>query len=79
MSEVKRRKNESFDAFFRRVKRGWKSRGIILEARKRTFFTPKKSSNERRKSAVKRHQIKSKTEYLRKTGRLKDEDTRFSR
>lgn len=77
MSDIKRKKGESFDSFLRRVRRRWKQSGRILEARKRTVFTPKKSKNVQRNSAVVRSQKISKTNYLRKIGRLPQEEDRF--
>lgn len=79
MSDIKRKKGESFDAFLRRVRRRWKQSGRILEARKRTFFTPKKSKNVQKHSAVTRAQKQSKTAYLRKIGRLPEEEDQFGR
>ena len=79
MSDIKRKKGESFEAFFRRVKRRWIQSGRILEARKQQFFTPKKSKNVQRSGAVKRAAKISKTNYLRKIGRLAPEEDRFRR
>ncbi len=74
MSEVKRKKNESFEAFFRRVKTQWQKSGKILQAKKIQFFTPKKSKNARRKYAINKSEMISKTTYLRKIGKLSAED-----
>lgn len=73
MSEIKRKKGESFDAFLRRVKRRWQQSGKLLQARKIQFFEEKKSKNEQNKNRVKYIKKVAKTEYLRKTGRLHDE------
>lgn len=77
VSEVKRKKNESFESFFRRVKTQWQRSGKILQAKKIQFFLPKKSKNSRRKFAVNKAQLISKTNYLRKVGRLSEEDLAF--
>lgn len=74
MSEVKRKKNESFEAFMRRVKLGWKRSGKILQARKVQFFTPTKSKNVQKNRTITKLKMVSKTNYLRKTGRLPHED-----
>lgn len=74
MSEIKRKKNESFDAFLRRVKRRWLMSGKMIEARKKQYFIPEKSRNERRKHAVKRSHLNVRTDYLRKIGRLPEEE-----
>jgi ribosomal protein S21 len=80
VSDIKRKKNESFEAFFRRVKQQWLRSGKILQVRKVKFFTKKKSKNEQRKRAVGHSKIVSKTKYLQKTGKLPpDDDKRNSR
>ena len=66
MSELKRRKGESFEGFIRRVKRQWLRSGKLIQAKKIQFFSPKKSKNLQRKYAVKKSKLISKTNYLRK-------------
>jgi len=78
VSEVKRKKGESFEAFIRRVKKRWLQSGKLLQARKIKFFEPKKSKNMVRKRTVKRNQMISKTNYLRKIGKLPEEE-KFTR
>ncbi len=70
MSEVKRRKGESFDSFIRRVKQRWLQSGRVLQARKVQFFEEKKSKNVRHNQRVKLIKRVAKREYLRKIGRL---------
>jgi len=78
VSEVKRKKGESFEAFLRRTKRMWKSSGKILQARKVQFFTGKKSKNVQHTQTVsKLHKI-SKDNYLRKIGKLPPEEDSFN-
>jgi len=77
MSDVKRKKGESFEGFMRRVKRQWKMSGRILQAKKIKFFIPSKSRNVRRTQAVKKSKNISKTDYLRKIGKLPEEEERF--
>jgi ribosomal protein S21 len=74
MSDIKRKKGESFDAFLRRVKRRWLMSGRTIEARKHQHFLPEVSRNRRRTHAVKRSRINERTTYLRKIGRLKDDE-----
>lgn len=74
MSEIKRKKGESFEAFIRRVKRRWQQSGKILQARKVQFYESEPSKNMRKKHAVKRLHMISKTNYLRKIGRLPAEE-----
>ena len=79
MSEIKRKKGESFESFIRRVKRRWLSSGKLIQARKIQFFEEKKSRNEQRKRTLSRLKINSKTEYLRKIGKLPPEEPKFKR
>lgn len=74
MSELKRKKNESFEGFMRRVKQQWQRSGTILQARKTQYFEPKKSKNVQRKSAIKYAKKVAKTEFLRKIGKLPQEE-----
>ena len=74
MSDIKRKKNESFEAFFRRVKQQWLRSGKILQVRKVQFFAKKKSKNVQRKNAIQYSKIVSKTRYLQKTGKLPVDD-----
>lgn len=80
MSEIKRKKNESFEAFMRRVKKRWQQSGKILQVKKIQFHERKKNKTLRRKSALHRLAMGEKIEYLKKIGRLPEEPGRhFSR
>ena len=79
MSEVKRKKNESFEAFMRRVKQQWQRSGTILQARKIQYFTAKQSKNVVRKLTVSKVKKNIKTDLLRKTGKLPEEDYKKKR
>jgi ribosomal protein S21 len=70
----KRRKNESFEAFMRRVKKRWQQSGKILQVKKIRFYEPNKSRNSRRSSALHRLKVKGKIDYLKKIGRLPEEN-----
>jgi len=74
MSELKRKRGESFEGFIRRVKRQWQKSGKLLQAKKIQFFTAKKSKNLQRKNTVSRNKMESKTNYLRKIGKLPPEE-----
>lgn len=73
MSEIKRKKNESFEAFMRRVKKRWQQSGKILQVKKIRFYEGNKSQNVRRKSALHRLKMANKIAYLKKVGRLPEE------
>ena len=73
MSGVKRKKNESFEAYMRRVKKVWQQSGKVLQVKKTRFFMGEKSRNVRRKSALHRLGVAQKMAYLKKIGRLPEE------
>jgi len=75
VSEIKRKKNESFEAFIRRVKKRWQQSGKILQAKKIQFFAETKSKNVRKASTLHRLRKAQEMEYLRKIGRLPEEKT----
>ncbi|MBT3817308.1 MAG: hypothetical protein HOE80_00655 [Candidatus Magasanikbacteria bacterium] len=79
MSEIKRKKNESFEAFFRRVKQQWTRSGKILQARKVKFLEDKPSKNVQRNNTVQRLKINSKKAYLQKVGKLPPDEELFNR
>ncbi|MFA6486251.1 MAG: hypothetical protein WCT40_02705 [Candidatus Magasanikbacteria bacterium] len=70
MSEIKRRKTESFEAFMRRVKKRWQQSGKILQVKKIRYHVGEKSKNVRKKSALHRLEVAAKMNYLKKIGRL---------
>jgi len=71
--EVKRKKNESFEAFLRRVKKRWQQSGKILQAKKIQFHERTPSKTARKRSALHRLTVSQKIEYLKKIGRLPEE------
>lgn len=78
MSEIKRKKNESFEAYMRRVKKRWQQSGKILQVKKIRFFDRKQNKTARKRSAIHRIETTAKMEYLEKIGRLPETPkTRF--
>lgn len=73
MVEVKRKKNETFDALLRRFNRRFQSSGTQIESKRRRFREDVKNKNQRRDSALRRVTKGSEYAYLLKTGQLKDE------
>ena len=61
----------------RRTKRLWQQSGKLIEVKKRQRRMPKPSRNVRRKHSIKRAHMLSKLNYLRKIGRLPEEDDQF--
>ena len=58
MIDVKRRKNETFDALLRRFQRRVQSSGTIIQAKKIRFHKKDGSKNKRRESALFREEKK---------------------
>lgn len=81
MSGIKRRKNETFESYMRRVKKIWQQSGKVLQVKKTQYFLGEKSRNMRRKSALHRLDVAEKMNYLKKIGRLPEEmlKKKFSR
>lgn len=79
MAEVKRKKNESFEAFFRRVKQQWMKSGTLLQARKIQYYTPKTSKGVQKKQSVAKAHKTSKKLYLQKVGKLPLDEPRNRR
>ena len=73
MSEVRRRKGESFESLLRRFTRRIQQSGRLLQAKKIRFYHAPKSKMEIRESALHRIKTKQKRDYLIKTGALKEE------
>ena len=74
--EVSRKKGETFESMMRRFSRRVQQSGKLLQAKKIRFHMPTKSRNLTRVSALRREEIKKKRDYLKKVGKLKDEDSR---
>lgn len=74
MIEVKRKKGETFESLLRRFNKRIIQSGKILQAKKVRFEQKEKSRPEQRKNAVRKIKIRETREYLKKIGRLKEED-----
>ncbi|HNU96304.1 MAG TPA: hypothetical protein PKH95_02760 [Candidatus Magasanikbacteria bacterium] len=77
MSEIKRKKNESFEAFMRRVKKRWQQSGKILQVKKIRYQAKKENKTLRKKSALHRIEMSEKIAYLKKIGRMPEEKKSF--
>ncbi|PLX21588.1 hypothetical protein C0584_02135 [Candidatus Parcubacteria bacterium] len=76
MLEQKRKKGESFENFLRRFNKGLIQSRKLQEVRSRKFVQPKKNKNKQKEYALVSMKLREKTEYLRKTGKLKEETRR---
>jgi ribosomal protein S21 len=73
VSEVKRKKGETFESFIRRFTKRMQQSGKLIQARKIRYHEHAKSRNLRRASALRRHTISEEREYLKKVGKLKED------
>jgi len=73
VAEVKKKKGESFEGLVRRFNRRVQQSGKILQARKIRFRQEEKSYSRKKESALRREELKTKREFMIKTGRIKDD------
>ena len=76
MVETKRKKGETFESLLRRFNKRILQSGRILQAKKTRYYTKPPNKNLMKKLALRRLTIKSEREYLKKIGKLVEEDTR---
>ncbi len=76
MVEFKRKRGEGFEAFLRRFNKRLQQSGKLYLARQVQYLRPKKSREEQKKSALIGKKYREKKEYLRKIGKLEEEDRR---
>lgn len=74
MVEVKRKKGESFEAFLRRFKKRVIESRVIMRAQEKRFRQRNFNKNKVKSMTLRRILISAEKEYLRKIGKLKDED-----
>ena len=74
MAETKRKKGESFESLLRRFKRKIQQSGILLQTRKIQYHERPKNRNKRRSDALRRLRITAEREYLKKIGRLPEDE-----
>ena len=73
MVEFKRKKGESFESFLRRYNKALIQSGRLFEARKRQRRQKKKTKRKQKANALYGMKLQEKREYLKKTGKLKDD------
>jgi len=79
MVETKRKKGETFEAFLRRFNKRLMQSGQLLQFKKIRYTTKEQSKYMTRKSAVHKKKVKEKREYLKKIGRITEDDNRRRR
>lgn len=78
MADFKRKPGESFESFLRRFKTGLKNNRILEVSRRKQHIEPKRTKRILKKRALIGLDMHKEREYLKKTGKLK-EDTRGRR
>ena len=73
MSEVKRKKSETFESLLRRFHKKLQQSGRLIQTRKIRYHSQDKNRNAVKKEALRRKEITEKRDYLKKIGKLKDE------
>jgi len=74
VAEVKRKKGETFESLMRRFHKKLQQSGRLLQSRKIRFYERPKSKTKIRREALRRISIRQKREYLKKIGKLKEEN-----
>lgn len=73
MVEVKRKKNESFEALIRKFNKRILQSGKVLQVKKVRFFPAKVNKNKRKKLTLRRLEINATRDYMKKTGKIKED------
>ena len=76
MAEVRRKKGESFESLLRRFHKKLQQNGKLIRSREVRYFEKGKSRNLAKDSTLRRLKIRDEKEYLKKIGKLKEEDFR---
>ena len=73
MVEFKRKKGENFESFLRRFNKTLIRSKKLQQVRKKQYLTPKKNKFKQKEYALVSRSLREKRDYLRKTGKLKEE------
>ncbi|HTX86905.1 MAG TPA: hypothetical protein VMC41_02475 [Candidatus Nanoarchaeia archaeon] len=79
MTEFKRKKGESFESFLRRFNKGLRNSKTLNIARAKRVLTPQKSKLKTKRYALKSLELRKQKNYLRKIGKLPEEETAYRR
>ena len=74
MAEFKRKKGESFEGFLRRFNKGLKQSGRLYVAREKQYLEPRKNKRQQKEYALTSLRLRKEKEYLRKTGKLVEDN-----
>lgn len=76
VAEVKRKKGETFEALVRRFTKKVQQSGRLIQTRKIRYHVAKKNKTSVRSAAARRGEITNKREYLKKIGKLVEDNSR---
>jgi len=76
MADLKRKSGESFESFLRKFKKSLKNGKRLEKAREKQHLVPKKTKRQQKKYALTSIKIKKEKDFLRKTGKLPEEEMR---
>ena len=74
MVDIKRKKGETFESMLRRFSKRLMQSKKLLMVKKQQYVQTEESRNMRRKNTLERLKRGKQKEYLRKTGKLKEEE-----
>jgi len=74
VTEVKRKKGESFESLLRRFNSRVQMSGRLIQAKKVRFLPSKENETRKKAAALKRITIKNKIDYMLRAGKIKEED-----
>lgn len=74
MVEVKRKRGETFESFVRRFNKRVQQSGRLLQAKKVRFLSKKDNKLAKKTSALYRKKVRGQKEYLRKIGKLPEDN-----
>ncbi|HMB66087.1 MAG TPA: 30S ribosomal protein S21 [Patescibacteria group bacterium] len=74
MAEIKRKDGESFESFLRRFKLYLQNSKKLNKAKEKRYLNSKMNKRERKQQALVGKQIREKKEYLKKIGKLPEDE-----
>ncbi|EKD32740.1 MAG: hypothetical protein ACD_76C00155G0002 [uncultured bacterium] len=79
MTDVKRKKGESFEAMLRRFTKRAQQSGLILEAKKVRYHSKKTTKTSAKERALRAKEVSAKRDWLIKTGQLVEDKYSFGK
>lgn len=74
MTEVKRKKGESFESLLRRFNSRVQMSGRLLQAKKVRFTVKTPNQNKKKATALQRIKTRDKLQYMLRSGKIREED-----